>query len=146
MGPFPPPDPIGRDGSFFMPFLLRLCPRERLRVTFRNESTRATRSRPLPVRGQPAAEGTRPEGGGGTGPGPRRGKPRRGGGRLDRGGQGLRHGRRPGLSRPLAGRGAGVRDGALVPVHAGARSEEHTSELQSRQYLVCRLLLEKKKS
>src|SRR3712207_7592240 len=30
-------------------------------------------------------------------------------------------------------------DGALV------RSEEHTSELQSRQYLVCRLLLEKKK-
>src|SRR3712207_6944645 len=35
--------------------------------------------------------------------------------------------------------------------HAGAivtlgRSEEHTSELQSRQYLVCRLLLEKKKT
>src|SRR3712207_5954939 len=28
---------------------------------------------------------------------------------------------------------------------AGSRSEEHTSELQSRQYLVCRLLLEKKK-
>src|SRR3712207_8848486 len=28
---------------------------------------------------------------------------------------------------------------------AGRRSEEHTSELQSRQYLVCRLLLEKKK-
>src|SRR5258707_1793218 len=27
-----------------------------------------------------------------------------------------------------------------------ARSEEHTSELQSRQYLVCRLLLEKKQS
>src|SRR3712207_7341747 len=27
----------------------------------------------------------------------------------------------------------------------GKRSEEHTSELQSRQYLVCRLLLEKKK-
>src|SRR3712207_7628832 len=27
-----------------------------------------------------------------------------------------------------------------------ARSEEHTSELQSRQYLVCRLLLDKKKS
>src|SRR3712207_8252882 len=27
---------------------------------------------------------------------------------------------------------------------AGKRSEEHTSELQSRQYLVCRLLLEKK--
>src|SRR3712207_7445799 len=29
--------------------------------------------------------------------------------------------------------------------HAERRSEEHTSELQSRQYLVCRLLLEKKK-
>src|SRR3712207_8767741 len=28
----------------------------------------------------------------------------------------------------------------------GFRSEEHTSELQSRQYLVCRLLLEKKKN
>src|SRR5947209_8837105 len=31
----------------------------------------------------------------------------------------------------------------LLPSHS--RSEEHTSELQSRQYLVCRLLLEKKK-
>src|SRR3712207_8073180 len=30
--------------------------------------------------------------------------------------------------------------------HGFPRSEEHTSELQSRQYLVCRLLLEKKKS
>src|SRR3712207_7585089 len=29
--------------------------------------------------------------------------------------------------------------------HKQPRSEEHTSELQSRQYLVCRLLLEKKK-
>src|SRR3712207_8441825 len=29
--------------------------------------------------------------------------------------------------------------------YASIRSEEHTSELQSRQYLVCRLLLEKKK-
>src|SRR3712207_7161297 len=29
--------------------------------------------------------------------------------------------------------------------HSSQRSEEHTSELQSRQYLVCRLLLEKKK-
>src|SRR3712207_6975546 len=41
--------------------------------------------------------------------------------------------------------------GALGQVHdarrggRGDRSEEHTSELQSRQYLVCRLLLEKKK-
>src|SRR3712207_6890255 len=33
--------------------------------------------------------------------------------------------------------------GAELPGHP--RSEEHTSELQSRQYLVCRLLLEKKK-
>src|SRR5947209_17290659 len=33
-------------------------------------------------------------------------------------------------------------DGAI----AFKRSEEHTSELQSRQYLVCRLLLEKKKN
>src|SRR5947209_15957533 len=32
-----------------------------------------------------------------------------------------------------------------TPVTA-SRSEEHTSELQSRQYLVCRLLLEKKKN
>src|SRR3712207_7110488 len=31
------------------------------------------------------------------------------------------------------------------PLCARPRSEEHTSELQSRQYLVCRLLLEKKK-
>src|SRR3712207_6986301 len=40
--------------------------------------------------------------------------------------------------------------GQLVRVRArhalGIRSEEHTSELQSRQYLVCRLLLEKKKT
>src|SRR3712207_7157868 len=38
---------------------------------------------------------------------------------------------------------------AIAPVYrsdgSGTRSEEHTSELQSRQYLVCRLLLEKKK-
>src|SRR3712207_7799526 len=38
---------------------------------------------------------------------------------------------------------------ALLPARGGllpaGRSEEHTSELQSRQYLVCRLLLEKKK-
>src|SRR3712207_7238445 len=32
-----------------------------------------------------------------------------------------------------------------VRVAIAGRSEEHTSELQSRQYLVCRLLLEKKK-
>src|SRR3712207_7727642 len=33
----------------------------------------------------------------------------------------------------------------LVEENPTPRSEEHTSELQSRQYLVCRLLLEKKK-
>src|SRR3712207_6891149 len=33
-----------------------------------------------------------------------------------------------------------------VPLIVVVRSEEHTSELQSRQYLVCRLLLEKKKT
>src|SRR3712207_7932170 len=40
------------------------------------------------------------------------------------------------------------RPGRLHPrgqVPRAERSEEHTSELQSRQYLVCRLLLEKKK-
>src|SRR5947209_14807286 len=43
---------------------------------------------------------------------------------------------------------AGTADGAVYgkcKVAPVARSEEHTSELQSRQYLVCRLLLEKKK-
>src|SRR3712207_7337346 len=34
----------------------------------------------------------------------------------------------------------------LVLIAVAFRSEEHTSELQSRQYLVCRLLLEKKKT
>src|SRR3712207_7857242 len=37
-------------------------------------------------------------------------------------------------------------DGALSGADRRWRSEEHTSELQSRQYLVCRLLLEKKKT
>src|SRR3712207_7503978 len=50
--------------------------------------------------------------------------------------------------RPAGGQVLGA--GHAVPsmstgVRAGSRSEEHTSELQSRQYLVCRLLLEKKK-
>src|SRR5258707_7373697 len=40
------------------------------------------------------------------------------------------------------------REGARgrLPGRRAVRSEEHTSELQSRQYLVCRLLLEKKKT
>src|SRR3712207_7121327 len=46
----------------------------------------------------------------------------------------LRHGQR-----------AHLRD-AVSTWAAKLRSEEHTSELQSRQYLVCRLLLEKKKN
>src|SRR3712207_8416451 len=37
-----------------------------------------------------------------------------------------------------------LRGARRIP-RGGLRSEEHTSELQSRQYLVCRLLLEKKK-
>src|SRR2546425_5273540 len=36
--------------------------------------------------------------------------------------------------------------GRVCPAHRAGRSEEHTSELQSLAYLVCRLLLEKKKS
>src|SRR3712207_9336109 len=42
--------------------------------------------------------------------------------------------------------GGGRPHGALFDVLDPVRSEEHTSELQSRQYLVCRLLLEKKKT
>src|SRR3712207_9243852 len=53
-----------------------------------------------------------------------------------------RHGR--------GGGGAGARRGGDHQLGRGdgrlGRSEEHTSELQSRQYLVCRLLLEKKKN
>src|SRR3712207_7824926 len=68
-------------------------------------------------------------------------------------------GRIPALLRSLApvagGQGAVLLPGPAVHVEATiavprdaqeARSEEHTSELQSRQYLVCRLLLEKKKT
>src|SRR3712207_7373908 len=51
----------------------------------------------------------------------------------------------PGPHRPVPphGHAAGGAAGALA--RRDRRSEEHTSELQSRQYLVCRLLLEKKK-
>src|SRR5438445_1065065 len=44
-----------------------------------------------------------------------------------------------------AGTMAGPVTNSAVGASNGLRSEEHTSELQSRQYLVCRLLLEKKK-
>src|SRR3712207_8846366 len=40
----------------------------------------------------------------------------------------------------------GVSSYLLIGFYYTKRSEEHTSELQSRQYLVCRLLLEKKKN
>src|SRR3712207_7749492 len=73
--------------------------------------------------------------------------------------------RRPGLAEQLVGRVGALAEAAEHRVQRGdeggdvaqqltaedladdpARSEEHTSELQSRQYLVCRLLLEKKKA
>src|SRR3712207_8209240 len=56
-------------------------------------------------------------------------------------------GRRIGLraSRAPPARAASTRRGR-APARRRGRSEEHTSELQSRQYLVCRLLLEKKKT
>src|SRR3712207_7732869 len=38
-----------------------------------------------------------------------------------------------------------LRDGKVAEVRGVSRSEEHTSELQSRHYLVCRLLLETKR-
>src|SRR3712207_8960932 len=61
------------------------------------------------------------------------GRARGGGGTLDEGGQ-RGHARRRAVDPELrTRRGRRLR-----------RSEEHTSELQSRQYLVCRLLLEKK--
>src|SRR5258707_11329111 len=45
-------------------------------------------------------------------------------------------------ARPMVGRSTEAKVGpGRTPEVAQARSEEHTSELQSRQYLVCRLLL-----
>src|SRR3712207_7560715 len=51
----------------------------------------------------------------------------------------------PGGARQVAADDALDRHDVDAP-HEHRRSEEHTSELQSRQYLVCRLLLEKKKN
>src|SRR3712207_8641545 len=48
--------------------------------------------------------------------------------------------------RPAHGGGALAEVGHRRHEHRPLRSEEHTSELQSRQYLVCRLLLEKNKN
>src|SRR5438552_8260220 len=39
-----------------------------------------------------------------------------------------------------------LKNGGFVPAEVQTRSEEHTSELQSPDHLVCRLLLEKKKN
>src|SRR5690606_41582997 len=47
---------------------------------------------------------------------------------------------------PIRTRLAGSRSRTPPPRRCGERSEEHTSELQSRENLVCRLLLEKKKN
>src|SRR3712207_7290688 len=67
---------------------------------------------------------------------------------------GPRHGSLDGTQRPLEIGADGVRlpllqvivvEGVVAQGVTLVRSEEHTSELQSRQYLVCRLLLEKKK-
>src|SRR3712207_7090570 len=77
--------------------------------------------------------------------------PRRGGGPQLPLPAGPQH--RPRVGRPDPGgpapARAGDRGAAELPPRRHRlleRSEEHTSELQSRQYLVCRLLLEKKKT
>src|SRR3712207_7549259 len=53
--------------------------------------------------------------------------------------------RRQVVREPADGRGVGAAVVVDDDDQPAVRSEEHTSELQSRQYLVCRLLLEKKK-
>src|SRR3712207_7338134 len=57
----------------------------------------------------------------------------------------LAAGSRLGTTPSMAKQEAPRFDGVTLRVFTQTRSEEHTSELQSRQYLVCRLLLEKKK-
>src|SRR3712207_7911686 len=52
--------------------------------------------------------------------------------------------RQAGRGEPGVSRGGPGRARERLRADPAARSEEHTSELQSRQYLVCRLLLEKK--
>src|SRR2546422_9937442 len=54
-------------------------------------------------------------------------------------------GRVPGVIRAAANQATETVTVDYIPGAATARSEEHTSELQSRLHLVCRLLLEKKK-
>src|SRR5205823_7966916 len=50
----------------------------------------------------------------------------------------------PSRSIPTIGPEESTRPSSLTRFHENLRSEEHTSELQSLAYLVCRLLLEKK--
>src|SRR3712207_8724785 len=52
----------------------------------------------------------------------------------------------PSPAAPAATQATGARQVTIFFSDIVGRSEEHTSELQSRQYLVCRLLLEKKKT
>src|SRR5258708_17597008 len=54
----------------------------------------------------------------------------------------------PKVSRTGGGEGSPTREDAMAPLRTSTlpRSEEHTSELQSPDHLVCRLLLEKKKT
>src|SRR5687768_18252184 len=66
----------------------------------------------------------------------------------DEGGAHRRRGRHPDPDPAALDHDAGPADrvgGRIRPEGRGRRSEEHTSELQSRLHLVCRLLLEKKK-
>src|SRR3712207_7636505 len=56
------------------------------------------------------------------------------------------NGEQPGPRRRTGGPGDDRTFMSVVDLQELERSEEHTSELQSRQYLVCRLLLEKKKT
>src|SRR3712207_7555435 len=65
----------------------------------------------------------------------------RGGVRQQVAGRALEH--RRDLARPDPGEVALAHPRHLLVAEEDLRSEEHTSELQSRQYIVCRLLLEK---
>src|SRR3712207_8804943 len=58
---------------------------------------------------------------------------------------GLSLSRRSQISQAQPSFGSSSADATATFPNGSTRSEEHTSELQSRQYLVCRLLLEKKK-
>src|SRR2546429_6672882 len=57
----------------------------------------------------------------------------------------ISHRRRPDARAPTGVRDVRTQPRSICDRSSAARSEEHTSELQSRLHLVCRLLLEKKK-